>query len=251
MNWNYDVRFRIDIHVNIKDVMLVRLSVSLLSSLPTAGTSFSKEAARWLSKPSKSGTQWHWMIQQGHKINPCNSRLHPAVTEAGIEPEGQQELCVQQAYTPQSMCFGCGPAHPDGLKVQSKRIENGLEAHLRVAEKFCAFPGIVNGGVVSTIMDCHGNWTAAIALMDRSCLPKPPLTLTASMFVTYKEPTPPNTDLVVRSQVVEVKENTHPGLGKATVEVDVSVYQLGQEGDEKLLATGTGIFKRLGALRAM
>lgn len=43
--------------------------------------------------------------------------------------------------------------------------------------------GILNGGVLSTLLDCHGNWTAAIALMDRSCLPKPPLTLTASMLV--------------------------------------------------------------------
>ncbi len=44
--------------------------------------------------------------------------------------------------------------------------------------------GIVNGGILSTLLDCHGNWTAAIALMDRSCLPKPPLTLTASMLVS-------------------------------------------------------------------
>jgi hypothetical protein len=48
----------------------------------------------------------------------------------------------------------------------------------------CVCPaGILNGGVLSTLLDCHGNWTAAIALMDRSCLPKPPLTLTASMLV--------------------------------------------------------------------
>jgi hypothetical protein len=45
--------------------------------------------------------------------------------------------------------------------------------------------GILNGGVLSTLLDCHGNWTAAVALMDRSCLPKPPLTLTASMLVRH------------------------------------------------------------------
>lgn len=48
--------------------------------------------------------------------------------------------------------------------------------------------GILNGGVLSTLLDCHGNWTAAIALMDRSCLPKPPLTLTASMLVRVVQP---------------------------------------------------------------
>ncbi len=61
-------------------------------------------------EPGRSGgEQWHWMVSQGHHINPCNSLLHPAVKEAGIMPdEGATELPVQAAYTPQSTCFGCG-----------------------------------------------------------------------------------------------------------------------------------------------
>ena len=31
-----------------------------------------------------------------------------------------------------------------------------------------AFPGMINGGIIGTLLDCHGNWTAAIALMDKS-----------------------------------------------------------------------------------
>lgn len=34
--------------------------------------------------------------------------LHPAVKEAGILPEGEEEIAVQVAYTPKSQCFGCG-----------------------------------------------------------------------------------------------------------------------------------------------
>lgn len=86
-----------------------------------------------------------------------------------------------------------------------------------------AFPGILNGGILSSLLDCHGNWTAAIALMDKACLPKPPLTLTQSMFVTYKEPTPPDRELLVQSQVVSLKQTTRPGQGKSTVEVRVGV----------------------------
>jgi hypothetical protein len=63
-------------------------------------------------------------------------------------------------------------------------------------------------------MDCHGNWTAAVALMDRGGLPRPPLTLTASILVSFKEPAPPNTPLVVRSSVVEIKEGSQPGVAK-------------------------------------
>ena len=80
-------------------------------------------------------------------------------------------------------CFCTGPMNPDGIHLKSKRIENGLEGRIALPSKYCAFPGIINGGVISTLMDCHGNWTAAIALMDRACLPKPPLTLTASILV--------------------------------------------------------------------
>lgn len=184
-------------------------------------------------------------------MNPCNSKLHPAVTEAGIPPDENEEKCVQEAYTPNSVCFGCGHSNPDGLRLRSFRIKNGLEGRCSIPAKFCAFPGIINGGIVSSVLDCHGNWTAAIALMDRSVLPKPPLTLTASMFVNYKEPTPPDTELIVRSNVVSVKESPHPGMGKASVEVDVSLYIKQEDGNLKLLVSGTGVFKRLGALRAV
>eukprot|EP00877_Chromochloris_zofingiensis_P004497 jgi/Chrzof1/14048/Cz08g22160.t1 len=199
----------------------------------------------------KGGSQWHVMVQQGHNINPCNSMLHPAVKEAGILPGEGEELSVQQAYDADSKCFGCGPAHDDGLGLHSKRIHNGLEAHISIPHKYRALPGIIHGGILSTLMDCHGNWTAAIALMDKACLPRPPLTLTASMLITYKEPIPPDTPIILRSQVVAITDGTPSGLAKSSVEVDVTIYQAQQDGMEKLLVTGTGIYKRHGALRAM
>lgn len=53
--------------------------------------------------------------------------------------------------------------------------------------------------------------------------------------VSYKEPTPPDTELVVRSHVVAVRENQAPGLGKAAVEVDVAILLPQPDGSEKLL----------------
>ena len=50
--------------------------------------------------------QWEWMRQQGHEINPCNSKHHPAV-KAGLQPAADQTP-VQEAYTPNSICWGCG-----------------------------------------------------------------------------------------------------------------------------------------------
>lgn len=141
-----------------------------------------------------------------------------------------------------------------------------MQASITLSDKYQAFPGIINGGILSTIFDCHGmvdlthvmmdtmvsgNWTAAIALMDRSFLPRPPLTLTYELLVTFKEPTPPDQPLVVRSQVVKIKESTTVGSGKATVQVDLSLHMVQDGQREKLLATGTGIFKKLGAVRAL
>jgi hypothetical protein len=74
---------------------------------------------RWCWEQEQQGNQWHWMVSQGHKINPCNSMLHPAVKEAGILPEGEEEIAVQVAYTPKSQCFGCGKiSQQDCMQLQ-------------------------------------------------------------------------------------------------------------------------------------
>jgi hypothetical protein len=53
--------------------------------------------------------QWEALVktQGSDVINPCNSKLHPAVL-LGIAKVQGEELCVQEAYTPSSRCFGCG-----------------------------------------------------------------------------------------------------------------------------------------------
>ena len=206
-----------------------------------------------------------------------NSRLHPAYVAGEIEVDNaKRELAVQEAYTPDSQCFGCGPSAPDGLGLRSFRDSGGLVARTTIDHKYQAFPGIVNGGVVSALFDCHGNWTAAVALMDRSCLPRPPLTLTDELLVNFREPTPPGVPLIVRSTVARVRESAAAGSGKASVQVDLTLHALAESGrgsggaggseggasdsgssssshggKETLLATATGIFKKLGALRAL
>eukprot|EP00798_Chlamydomonas_sp_ICE-L_P002805 gene2805-12680_t len=98
-----------------------------------------------------------------------------------------------------------GPWADEGLHLRSHRVTNGLEATVVIPSKFCAFPGVINGGILSTLVDCHGNWTAAIALMDRSCLPKPPLTMTSNAQVHCKSRArlrrPPDKALLVMNNV--------------------------------------------------
>ena len=184
------------------------------------------------------------------------SSLHPGFVAGEIPVDDDRaELSVQEAYTPESRCFGCGPsADAAALHLRSFRgPAGGLVAHTTLDTAYQAFPGIVNGGIVSALFDCHGNWTAAVALMDRACLPRPPLTLTAELLVNYREPTPPGVPLTVRSSVVRVRESSSPGSGKASVHIDLTLHAGGGPGGgpERLLATASGIFKKLGALRAL
>ena len=83
------------------------------------------------------------------------------------------ERSVQRKYAPNSICFGCGPANEKGLKIDSYRTNKGLELKFVPNEEHQAFPGMINGGIIGSLMDCHGNWAAAIALMDLNGLPLP------------------------------------------------------------------------------
>ena len=136
---------------------------------------------------------------------------------------------VQNEYAPNSICFGCGPANPEGLQINSKRIDGGLILHFTPSEEHQAFPGMINGGIIGTLLDCHGNWTAAIALMDKNGEEQPPCTVTASYSVKLRRPTPNDTMLCITSQVKSIEGNK--------VEVELLL-----EAEGKVCATGSGLF---------
>ncbi|MDP6869230.1 MAG: PaaI family thioesterase [Candidatus Poseidoniaceae archaeon] len=136
---------------------------------------------------------------------------------------------VQRKYAPSSICFGCGPANPDGLKIDSYRIENGLEMRFTPSSEHQAFPGMINGGIIGTLLDCHGNWAAAIALMDHNNLEQPPCTVTASYTVNLRRPTPFGKELHIVAQIEEMQNDR--------VKVSLSM-----SAGDKICATGSGLF---------
>ena len=66
-----------------------------------------------------------------------------------------------------------------------------------------AFPGMLNGGIVGALLDCHSNWTAAHHLMARAGAEQPPVTVTAEFAVKLRRPTPSGAALLLRARVVE------------------------------------------------
>jgi acyl-coenzyme A thioesterase PaaI-like protein len=66
-----------------------------------------------------------------------------------------------------------------------------------------AFPGMLNGGIIGALLDCHGNWAAAWHLMRKSGADQPPVTVTADYLVKLRRPTPSGSPLRLRAHVVE------------------------------------------------
>ena len=140
-----------------------------------------------------------------------------------------EKMGVQRQHAPNSICFGCGPANNDGLQIDSYRTEYGLTMTYKPEPHHHAFPGMVNGGIIGTLLDCHGNWTAAIAMMDARESDEPPCTVTASYSVQLRRPTPMGASLTVNSTVVELLDD------RATIQMELLA-------EGKVCARGEGLF---------
>lgn len=122
------------------------------------------------------------------------------------------ELCIQEQYAPQNACFGCGPANPKGLRIRSFARPDGFIAEWRAEPHHEAFPGMLNGGIIGSLLDCHCNWAAAHHLMVAGNLATPPCTVTAEYAIKLLRPTPSNALITLRAKIVE------SSVDRATVE---------------------------------
>ena len=110
---------------------------------------------------------------------------------------------LQEQYAPSNQCFGCGPANPKGLHVRSFPKGEGCVAEWCAECHHEAFPGVLNGGVIGALLDCHSNWTAAHHLMSRLKAESPPCTVTAEYNIKLLRPTPTSKPINISAKVVE------------------------------------------------
>ena len=95
---------------------------------------------------------------------------------------------LQDKYAPNGVCFGCGPKNRKGLRLKSVPMGDGIVADWKPEPHHVAFGRFGNGGIISVLMDCHGNWAAAYALMKARGLPTPPGTVTSEYTVKFLKP---------------------------------------------------------------
>jgi acyl-coenzyme A thioesterase PaaI-like protein len=136
---------------------------------------------------------------------------------------------LQEKYAPNNACFGCGPANPDGLHIRSFPKNGEVVAEWRPQPKYEAFPGVLNGGIIGALLDCHCNWTAAYHLMKQAGEDRAPCTVTAEYSIKLLRPTPTNDIIHLSAKVIDSKGD------RATVEGSLIA-------GGKVCATCRGIF---------
>jgi len=132
-------------------------------------------------------------------------------------------------------CYGCGRLNPQGHQLKTIWEGEDVVARFKPAPYHTAIPGYVYGGLIASLVDCHGTGTAA-AVAARAAggvVPgQAPRFVTASLKVDYLRPTPLGPELVVRGRAKDSTER------KVVVESTVSC------GDE-VTARGTVVAVRM------
>ncbi|MGE7761456.1 PaaI family thioesterase [Peribacillus sp. NPDC097895] len=117
-------------------------------------------------------------------------------------------------------CYGCGRLNKDGHHFrtgwqgeQTRTIYTPLPEHI-------AIPGFVYGGIIASLIDCHGTGSAAIALHRKNGHKfgdgvEPPRFVTASLNVEFVRPTPNDVPLIAIGKIQEI----HPKKWKVDTEV--------------------------------
>lgn len=115
---------------------------------------------------------------------------------------------IQALYAPDfSHCYGCGPRNPHGHHLKSYLVADRTEARFIPEEKYSGgVPGHMYGGMVASLMDCHGAASAAAFAARQDGIPLQagatlPRFVTASLKVDFHHPTPLGTELLVEGRL--------------------------------------------------
>jgi acyl-coenzyme A thioesterase PaaI-like protein len=136
--------------------------------------------------------------------------------------EKEQSLAVQDFYPDDfAHCFGCGRLNAHGHQIKTRWEGEETVTCFRPQPFHIAVPGFVYGGLIASLMDCHGMATAA-AVAERNAGREigqgpAPRYVTASLKVDYLKPTPLGPELEVRGRAREVSPR------KTVVEVSLVV----------------------------
>ena len=131
---------------------------------------------------------------------------------------------IFQDHMPGNICYGCGKDHPEGLKIKSYWEGEEAVCVWNSEDKYQGWKGLLNGGVLATLVDCHCMCTAlagAYKYENRSLDSEPVYRFaTGTMTIKYTAPTSNDHPIEIRASIKEIK-------GKK-VTMDFTVFSQGQ-----------------------
>ena len=114
---------------------------------------------------------------------------------------------LQEIYAPKGICYGCGIKNKKGLGIRSFIGQDVITASFNPEKYHSAFPGILNGGIIGSILDCHSNWAAAYYLMKSKNMNSTPCTVTARYQIDLHKPTPIDEELEISAYLDKIEDN--------------------------------------------
>lgn len=144
-----------------------------------------------------------------------------------------QNIAFQDYYPDElSHCYGCGKNNAQGHQLksywyQNKQNESKIDktiAHFIPQSCHTAIPGFVYGGLLASLIDCHGTGSAAAIAYrhaEREMGTEPAFRfVTGALNVNFLAPTPMGVELELIGSFIEVKPN------KVIVDITLSAGQV-------------------------
>lgn len=117
-------------------------------------------------------------------------------------------------------CYGCGRLNKDGPHIRTGWQGDQTITLYNPKPEHMALPGFVYGGLLASIIDCHGTGSASLALHRKNGYEAgdgidPPRFVTASLKVDFLKPTPQGITLKAIGIITEI----HPKKWKVDSQV--------------------------------
>ncbi len=124
--------------------------------------------------------------------------------------EGTEEpLSIQQRLYPQLVCFGCGPTNTKGLQLRSYAKDGVIVATFEPSPEHDNGLGYLNGGIISTLLDCHSAAAVILEAEEHGWTALPGTVtpfVTAGLDVRFRRPAPLDQPVDLRAAVLRASE---------------------------------------------
>ncbi|MDP4171819.1 MAG: PaaI family thioesterase [Bacillota bacterium] len=135
--------------------------------------------------------------------------------------ENKEQIAIQDVYPEDfSWCYGCGRLNKEGHQFKTRWDGEQTVTMYNPKPEHTALPGFVYGGLIGSMIDCHGTGSASLALHRKNGHEpgdgaESPRFVTASLHVDFIKPTPHGVPLKAVGTIQEI----HPKKWKVETEV--------------------------------